>query len=132
LDVLLLRLSEAPGHDAVAELAGAKRDWLKPMARDIEQGEPLVILQHPLTRPMQLALGSVMEIHTPQKRVIHDVNTEPGSSGSPCFDAQWNPIALHYFGAKAGNRAVMFGPILERIQPLLTASEQPAPAPASD
>jgi hypothetical protein len=128
LDFLLLRLGEAPGTDPLVELAGAQRGWLKLMARDIEKGEPLVILQHPLTRPMQLALGAVMEIDVPRKRVIHDVNTEPGSSGAPCFDAQWSPIALHYFGAKTGNRAVMCGPILDKIQPLLPASEQPTPA----
>jgi V8-like Glu-specific endopeptidase len=31
-------------------------------------------------------------------RVRYRTNTEGGSSGSPCFDADWNLIALHHLG----------------------------------
>jgi hypothetical protein len=120
LDFLLLRLNESPGTDSMAELAGAPRGWLRPALRKLQKGEPLVILQHPLTRPMQLALGSVIEINTLNSRVAYDVNTEPGSSGSPCFDAQWDLVALHYYGAKTANRGMILGAILAQIQPWLT------------
>jgi hypothetical protein len=28
-------------------------------------------------------------------RIRHRTNTLPGSSGSPCFDQDWTPVALH-------------------------------------
>jgi V8-like Glu-specific endopeptidase len=31
-------------------------------------------------------------------RVRYRTNTEAGSSGSPCFDINWNLIALHHLG----------------------------------
>ena len=31
-------------------------------------------------------------------RVRYTTRTEPGSSGSPCFDIDWNLVALHHSG----------------------------------
>ena len=31
-------------------------------------------------------------------RVRYRTNTEPGSSGSPCFDQNWSLVALHHSG----------------------------------
>jgi V8-like Glu-specific endopeptidase len=30
-----------------------------------------------------------------ETRVRYRTNTQPGSSGSPCFDQDWNLVALH-------------------------------------
>ena len=119
LDFVLARLNESPGKDAVPNLPKTGRSYLKLVDRELEQAEPLVILQHPLTRPMEIALGSVRTIDAQTKRIVHDVNTEPGSSGSPCFDGQWKPVALHYYGSLKGNRAVQLGPILDQIRPMI-------------
>ena len=34
-------------------------------------------------------------------RVRYATNTEPGSSGSPCFDMNWQLAALHHYGDPA-------------------------------
>ena len=33
-------------------------------------------------------------------RLRYAANTEPGASGSPCFDFDWNLIALHHYGER--------------------------------
>ena len=33
-----------------------------------------------------------------RSRVRYSTNTESGSSGSPCFDQNWNLVALHHGG----------------------------------
>ena len=38
-------------------------------------------------------------------RVRYANNTDPGSSGSPVFDIQWNLVALHHFGDPAFHQA---------------------------
>ena len=50
--------------------------------------------------PSKLALESVsiLEVDALRTRVRHRTNTEPGSSGSPCFDQNWNLVALHHSG----------------------------------
>jgi V8-like Glu-specific endopeptidase len=34
-------------------------------------------------------------------RLRYRTNTEHGSSGSPCFDCDWNLVALHHYGDPA-------------------------------
>jgi hypothetical protein len=50
-------------------------------------------------------------------------NTEPGSSGSPCFDQDWGLVALHHAGdpdfsfghAAAFNEGIPFGRIVAHL-----------------
>jgi hypothetical protein len=41
----------------------------------------------------------LVEFNGNRTRVRYRVNTEPGSSGSPCFDRNWDIVALHHAGA---------------------------------
>jgi hypothetical protein len=63
-------------------------------------GAPLQILQHPSGRPLKLAIDTSAVVGTNDNgtRVRYRTNTEPGSSGSPCFDQDWNLVALHHAG----------------------------------
>ena len=49
---------------------------------------------------MKLALDTqaIIGVNGNATRVRYRTNTEPGSSGSPCFDANWNLVALHHAG----------------------------------
>src|SRR5262249_36255187 len=60
----------------------------------------ILIVQHPRGRPMELALGANALIgpNGNGTRVRYRTNTEPGSSGSPVFDLDWNLVALHHAG----------------------------------
>jgi V8-like Glu-specific endopeptidase len=66
---------------------------------------------------MKIDLGSVTE--TGPARFRHTVNTEPGSSGAPVFDAALNLIGIHHAGQSGGpgpaltyNEGIPLGAIL--------------------
>jgi hypothetical protein len=61
---------------------------------------PLLILQHPDSAPLKLALdmSGVLGPNGNGTRVKYSVNTEGGSSGAPCFNTDWQLVALHHSG----------------------------------
>lgn len=105
LDYALLRVDGSPGDAPIGarpEPGAPARGWIPiPRERRIWQpNEPLYILQHPLGEPLKLALDTQAIIGESEagRRVRYRTNTEPGSSGSPCFDADWTLVALHNRG----------------------------------
>ena len=107
LDFVLLRLGqpagdESPGAPSQLVQDARPRGWV-PLPRVTHGFAPLsslFILQHPDGKPLKLTLDttSVQGTNGSGTRVRYTTNTEPGSSGSPCFDANWNLIALHHSG----------------------------------
>lgn len=94
-------------------------------------GDPVNIIQHPNGDVKQIALtaNDVLSIWGP--RLFYRADTEPGSSGSPVFNQDWNVIALHHAGKlmseggltinekgdkASANRGILFSYILEDIQ----------------
>jgi len=105
LDYALLRVKGSPGNQTFGDpqnLNAPTRGWLKvaPDPHDFLSKPALFIVQHPDGQPLKLALDtqSVLDMNGNQTRVIYRTNTEPGSSGSPCFDQDWNLVALHHSG----------------------------------
>jgi len=107
LDYALLRVDGAPGTDPITggtspEPMAVKRGWIT-IPQDAYAFPPqsaLSILQHPAGEPLKLALDfdAVLTVNANRTRVRYTTNTAPGSSGSPCFDANWNLVALHHSG----------------------------------
>jgi V8-like Glu-specific endopeptidase len=58
----------------------------------------IVIVQHPKGQPMKVAFDTFIGMNANQTRITYRTNTEEGSSGSPCFDASLNLVALHHSG----------------------------------
>ena len=115
LDYALVRLAGKPGDDpADGPGGGPQRGWLKPSRHTFVIGEPLYVLQHPGAAPLKFADGVVTDVWLPKNRVIYKTNTDLGSSGSPCFDGNWDLVALHHWGDPAGNRGVIFSAILNQ------------------
>ncbi|MFL5804228.1 MAG: trypsin-like serine peptidase [Roseiflexaceae bacterium] len=81
-------------------LAGSKWSALKIGEQDPKIEDFTIIIQHPSGGPKQIALyHNVIAFIDPGKRVVQYLtDTEPGSSGSPVFDTNWNLIALHHSG----------------------------------
>ncbi len=105
LDFALLKLSTRPGD--------APRGFITPTAHTFETSEPLLILQHPMAEPMKLAFGSLLaNDQWPANRILYAVNTDGGSSGSPCLTQKLEVGALHHWGAGASNRGVLMSSIL--------------------
>lgn len=107
LDYALLRLDGAPADEPVGgaanrDTAAVARGFIeKPTApHDFKSKPALFIIQHPDGEPLSLALDteSVTDVNANGARVRYRTNTEPGSSGSPCFDAAWKLVALHHLG----------------------------------
>ncbi|MBB2671533.1 UNVERIFIED_ORG: hypothetical protein GGE44_001084 [Rhizobium esperanzae] len=122
LDYALLRIAEPAGEHP---LEGGKRGWLPLMAGPfpLTADDPLLIVQHPDGAPMKLAMDTqaVIGLNPGGTRVRYRTNTDPGSSGSPCFSMDWDLVALHHYGDPAWqaaqfNQGVPIGLIRHRIE----------------
>jgi hypothetical protein len=104
LDYALVRVAGAPGAKPIGakpDPNAATRGWITaestaPLAPEA----PLLILQHPDSAPLKLALdmSGVLGPNGNGTRVKYSVNTEGGSSGAPCFNTDWQLVALHHSG----------------------------------
>ena len=61
---------------------------------DPSQPDPLLILQHPDARSLELCFGSSVEVGE-NELVTYEINTEGGSSGSPCLGQDLKVRAVH-------------------------------------
>lgn len=104
LDFVLLELEQPIGLDKINK---QQRGWVAVPAKATQptKGEPMIIVQHPLGQPMKIALdtSSVIGLNQNGNRLQYRTNTEPGSSGSPCFTIDWKLVAIH--GASATDQA---------------------------
>ena len=92
LDYALVRIDGNPGADlGWVDLSDTPSTVV---------GQPLAILQHPDKAPLKLALDTkaILGINANGTRVTYRTNTLRGSSGSPCFNMDWLPVALHHVG----------------------------------
>lgn len=130
LDYALIRVDGEPGRaaiggkEAVIEPGIPTRGWMTPEPNHAFTHNPaLFIVQHPSGQPLKLALDTdaVTDVNDNQTRVYYRTNTEPGSSGSPCFDQNWNLVALHHSGDPNSqmpewNEGIPFAPILSLLR----------------
>jgi endonuclease I/V8-like Glu-specific endopeptidase len=66
-------------------------------------GESMNIIQHPSGEVKQIAIRNNHLVDLPQARgaenfLFYESDTEPGSSGSPVFNDQWELVGLHHSG----------------------------------
>lgn len=100
LDYALVRLARPMGAEPSAA-GGGQRGWIVvPDAPPrVDALSPLMILQHPTGRPVKLAVDTDphAELTDDGRRLRYRVSTEPGSSGAPVFDRDWNLVAMHHY-----------------------------------
>lgn len=96
LDFALLRVQGQPGNE---------RGYitLPSRAYRFHDAPAIFIAQHPNGEAMKLTLDTDAFIEllpnaTTPYRVRYRTNTEHGSSGSPCFNQDWELVALHHSG----------------------------------
>ncbi|MDU6493670.1 serine protease, partial [Bradyrhizobium sp.] len=74
-------------------------------------GQPVNIVQHPSGGLKQVVVRDNQLIDLPEngsavdQYAYYEADTEPGSSGSPVFNDQWEVIALHHSGVPKTNRS---------------------------
>jgi hypothetical protein len=111
LDYALLRVDGVPGEESIGnnpDPQAPKRGWIELPTEPYYQflpNTPLLIVQHPNAQPLKLAFDTeaIISINENDTTVKYKTNTEPGSSGSPCFDINWNLVALHHSGDRNWN-----------------------------
>lgn len=125
LDFAVLRLDARAGDLAAGGTPGAPpRGWITPAWRDLEPDETVFVIQHPQGDALKLAAGR-FEAREPT-RLRYRVDTEAGSSGSPCFTAQLELVALHRGAAEGqANQGVPFDAIVAALPAAVRAAMQP-------
>uniref|UniRef100_UPI003D926D6A DNA/RNA non-specific endonuclease n=1 Tax=Gordonia sp. B7-2 TaxID=3420932 RepID=UPI003D926D6A len=79
-------------------------------------GENVTIVQHPGGRKKQIVLRENKLIDIPDGFVHYSADTEPGSSGSPVFNDQWEVVALHHASVPAPERSEFGGFLNEGVR----------------
>ena len=79
-------------------------------------GEFVTIVQHPRGEKKQVALRENRIIDNLDRFVHYSADTEPGSSGSPVFNDQWEVIALHHASVRAPEHTEFGGVLNEGIR----------------
>ena len=102
-DYALLRVTPAQASDS-------NRRPIPLTTDGVRADRPLLILQHPDGDPLKLLFGEIAEVDRDQIR--YSINTEGGSSGSPCLTPDLQAAAIHY---ASGNRAFTLRSVMEDI-----------------
>ncbi len=79
-------------------------------------GEFVTIVQHPGGEKKQVSLRENRIVDLPQAFMHYEADTEPGSSGSPVFNDQWEVVALHHASARAPDQPQLGGFVNEGIR----------------
>lgn len=115
LDYAVLRLARQVGEEPIGDFKDApRRGWLTLRKNDVKQSQGLFILQHPGGQALKMANGGVKNCSGAW--IDYEVDTEPGSSGSPVFNNKWELVALH---SRAGigqfNKGVAISAIVDDL-----------------
>lgn len=132
LDYALLRLGGAPGANPIggerAEYTSKARGWIEVPAKPMpgEPKRPLLLFHYPSGNPIKFSFetGGIIGYNANGTRLLHRVPTELGSAGAPCFDNNWNLIAMHQgkkdvswsMRGQPTNQAISISAILELME----------------
>ncbi len=86
----------------------------------VTRKERVNIIQHPKGRSKELSLHDNKVTYIYDKVIRYTADTEPGSSGSPVFNDDWELVALHHAGwseveGEATNEGVRISAIVEYL-----------------
>jgi endonuclease G, mitochondrial len=115
LDYALIRLDLDP-HFPIHPIPYAAASTLQPRS-------PLHILQHPEGEKLKVSLSNNGVVKTNESRglVLYVNQTKKGSSGSPCFDPDWQLVALHHKEMDTTFGSVREGILFSAIYPQIAS-----------
>lgn len=79
-------------------------------------GDFVSIVQHPQGEKKQVALRENRVVDVVGDYLHYETDTQPGSSGSPVFNDQWELVALHHASVPAPDRGELGGIVNEGIR----------------
>ena len=93
-------LEPGPGSPELGrQIERPKRGWINLTGNlaDPQLNQPLMILHHLMGRTLHLAMSNrgIIVVEKSGPFIHYRANTEPGSAGGPCFDANMNLVAMH-------------------------------------
>ncbi|MCO5182941.1 MAG: serine protease [Anaerolineae bacterium] len=128
LDFALLKLALPVGDMPVGEKTynpfsdEPRRGWVESdpskmrVAPEMSANDTVFVFQHPKGAPLSLDFDTIESINNAGTRIRYKANTEGGSSGSGCYDRNFNLIALHHLGARKHNQGIPIVPIRRYIE----------------
>ncbi len=86
----------------------------------VTRNELVNIIQHPRGRSKEIAIHDNQVTRVKDKVIHYQTDTEPGSSGSPVFNNDWELVALHHagwstFGGQATNEGIRIAAIVAHL-----------------
>ncbi|MFE1299368.1 trypsin-like serine peptidase [Streptomyces sp. NPDC058731] len=96
LDYALVLVAAGPDGRPPGETFGWNRLSVQPGKLVI--GEPVNVIGHPMGRLKEIAVRDNMLQVRLDDFLQYTTDTEPGNSGSPVFNDQWEVVALHHSG----------------------------------
>jgi V8-like Glu-specific endopeptidase len=96
LDYTLVAVQAGPDGRAPGQELG----WNRLIAQQgkIAVGEPVNVVGHPMGRLKEIAIRNNSLQSMLEEFLHYETDTEPGNSGSPVFNDQWEYVALHHSG----------------------------------
>ncbi|MFI9421365.1 trypsin-like peptidase domain-containing protein [Streptomyces werraensis] len=96
LDYVLVAVSPGPDGKPPGETFGWNR--LSAQLGKLVIGEPVNVIGHPMGRLKEIAVrDNALQVRL-DDFIHYRTDTEPGNSGSPVFNDQWEVVALHHSG----------------------------------
>ena len=89
LDYTVIQLKDIANHNWA---------WLPLKPQHVRKGERANIIQHPAGRAKEISLQNNFIEYTGKNIVQYVTSTQPGSSGSPVLNDNWEVIAVHHSG----------------------------------
>ncbi|MDT7724932.1 MAG: endonuclease mitochondrial [Actinomycetota bacterium] len=101
---------------SVAELASFGFNRLIEAEGKAIVGDFVTIIQHPQGGKKQVALRENRVVDVLDRFLHYETDTEPGSSGSPVFNDQWEIVSLHHASVPAADHGELGGFLNEGIR----------------
>lgn len=118
LDYVLLRVESKIAQSRYQPVT------IKPTVAALKKRDSLNLLQHPAGNVMQISLSNSGVLQTNFSRVWYVNRTRGGSSGAPCFNDNWELVALHHASMSRGfgsiREGILLTPIIDEIAEFLT------------
>ncbi len=93
LDYAIVAVEKQAATRSIDEFGFLRMD---PTLGKVLRGEALNIIQHPSGRPKQVAIRQNRFTALHDAFMHYEADTQPGSSGSPVFNDQWQLVCLHH------------------------------------
>jgi hypothetical protein len=126
LDMALVKLKQEVGHYTRSLKGGTRRLWFEipddAVAATLQHDDRVIIRQHPEGHPLRIDFGRFRHVDRSSTRIRYTTETDPGSSGAPCFNQHFQLIGMHNAEYRPDgeisvlNQAIRFDHIAKKIR----------------